>query len=69
VAQLLAGVAVRLKRNRVSVPVLRRLMFGRCSTTTASAATAANAITGQGSPISAAATGSESAAVIDASDG
>ena len=44
-------------------------MFGRCRTTTARAASVAKAITGQGSPISAAATGSYRAAVIDASDG
>jgi hypothetical protein len=43
-------------------------MFGRCSTTTPRAASAAKAITGHGSPRTTAASGSETAAVIDASE-
>jgi hypothetical protein len=43
-------------------------MFGRCSTTTPSAAIAANAITGHGSPSPTAISGRESAARIDASE-
>jgi hypothetical protein len=43
-------------------------MFGRCNTTTASAAKAAKTITGHGSRSTTAATGSEIAAEIDATD-
>jgi hypothetical protein len=43
-------------------------MFGRWSTTTASAATAAKTITGHGSRSTTAATGSEIAAEMDATD-
>ena len=44
-------------------------MFGRCSRITATAAIEPNAITGHGSPIAAAISGSEIAATIDATDG
>ena len=43
-------------------------MFGRWRTTTASAAAVAKTITGHGSPSTAAATGSETAAEIDATE-
>ena len=43
-------------------------MFGRCRTITASAASAAKAITGHGSSSKTATTGSESAAVIEATE-
>jgi len=43
-------------------------MFARCRTTTATAAAAPNPITGHGSPSSAAMTGSDTAATIDARD-
>jgi hypothetical protein len=64
-AHALAG---RRNRNRLSVPARRRAMFGRCRTTTATAAPAANTITGHGSPMSTETTGSEQAATIDATD-
>ena len=65
---VISDVAGLLKRKRVSVPARRRLMFGRCRTITASAASAAKAITGQGSSSKTATTGSERAAVIEATD-
>ena len=58
----------RLNLKRFSVPARRRAMFGRCSTSTATAAPAAKAITGQGRSSRTAATGSESAATIEASE-
>ena len=60
--------ASRPKRNRLSVPARRRAMLARCSSTTATAASAPKTITGHGSPRSAATTGSDAAARIDASE-
>src|SRR5207249_1535337 len=51
-----------------SVRISLRSVLARCRTTTATVADAANAITGHGSPSSAAMTGTDSAATIEASD-
>ena len=61
-------VASRPKRKRLSVPARSRPMLARCSSTTATAASAPKAITGHGSPRSTATTGSDAVARIEASD-